>query len=121
MHERRLRARLPGGLEEVQRADRVGVEVVERNCGRAIVRRLGGGVNDRVGLQLPYEPSDARAIANVELVMRERLQRGLEAALIPARVALLTEEDRALVVVDAVDAPPQLGKIRGDFRSDQAG
>jgi hypothetical protein len=46
VHKRRLRAGLAGGLEEIQRADRVGVEVVERDGGGAVVRGLGGGVDD---------------------------------------------------------------------------
>ena len=44
--EGRLRAGLARGLEQVQRADRVGVEVVEGNRRRAVVARLGRGVDD---------------------------------------------------------------------------
>ncbi len=45
--ERPLGTVAAGGLEEVQRADGVGVEVVERDVGGPVVRGLRGGVDDR--------------------------------------------------------------------------
>ena len=64
--------RPPRGFEQVQRADGVGVEVVERDRGGAIVARLGRRVDDGVGLDARRQLEHAGAIADVELVMVER-------------------------------------------------
>ncbi len=103
--KRAFRAGAACGFEQVERADGVGVEVGERDRGGAVVRRLGGGVDDGVGLQIGEQREDAVAVAHIDLVVRERLVRVLEALLVPARVAFGTEEDGALVVVDAADEP----------------
>lgn len=50
MGEGALRASLAGSLQQVQGSHRVHVEVIERDVRRAVVRRLGGGVNDGVRL-----------------------------------------------------------------------
>ncbi len=52
VHERTLRTRPPTCLEQVERAHRIGVEVVEGDGSRPIVRRLRRRVDDRVGLDL---------------------------------------------------------------------
>jgi hypothetical protein len=43
-----------------------------------------------------------------------------QALLIPTRVALRTEENGALVVVDAVDFPAKVGEMKTNFRADEA-
>ena len=78
--ERRLGAGLARGLEQVQRADGVHVEVVERDGRGAIVRRLGRGVDDRRRAAAPHQRQDACAVADVELVMAEAGQRRLRGA-----------------------------------------
>ena len=55
----RLRAMPPRGLEQVQRADGVHVEVVEGNAGGQVVRGLGGGVDDDGRLEA-FRPASAR-------------------------------------------------------------
>ncbi len=122
MHERRFGGGLAGGFEEVERADGVGVEIVEGNRGGAIVRRLGGGVNDDVRLHRFHEGEDAGAVADVEFVMDEARQLGREAALIPAGVTGRPEEDGALVVVHAVNRVAEFpSEIDADFGADEAG
>jgi len=64
------------------------VEVVERDRRRPVVARLSRGVPDRGGFQRRDEGEDARAVADVELVVREVAQLADEALLVPARVAL---------------------------------
>jgi hypothetical protein len=71
VHERGFRAGLAGGLEEVQRADGVGVEIIERDRGGAVMRGLGGGVDDDRGRDRLDEGEDARAVADVEFVVDE--------------------------------------------------
>ncbi len=120
VHEGGLGAGLPGGLKEVQRADGIGVEVVERDRRGAVVRGLGGGVDDDGRLDGLDEGEDAGAIADVEFVVLEALELGGEPALVPAGVALRAEEDRALVVVHAMNRVAERGEINADFRADEA-
>ena len=60
-----------GGLEQVERADGVDVEIVERPLGGQVVARLGGGVDDQVEVAPLEERLDRRAVANVERLVRE--------------------------------------------------
>ena len=103
MDERRLGAGLARGLEQVEGADGVGVEIVEGNRRGAIVRGLGGGVDDGVRGEGLDEVEDAGAIADIEFVMFEVGEFFLESALVPAGVAHGAEEDGALVIVESVN------------------
>ena len=47
VNERRVRTVPAAGLQDVQGAAGVGIEVVEGNGGGAVVRGLGGGVDDQ--------------------------------------------------------------------------
>jgi hypothetical protein len=119
VHEGRLGAGLARGLEEVQRAGGVGVEVVERDGRGAVMRGLGGGVDDDGGLDRLDEGEDAGAVADVELVVDEALEFLGQTLLVPAGVALRAEEDGALVVVDAVDGVAKRGEVDADFGADE--
>ena len=122
VHERRFGGGLAGGFEEIEGADGVGVEVVERNGGGAVVGRLRGGVDDDGGADGFDEGEDALAVADVELVVDEAGELGGEAGLVPAGVAGRAEEDGALVVVHAVDGVAEFaGEIDTDFGADEAG
>ncbi len=93
--ERRLRAGPPRRFEQVQRADGVGVEIVERNRRRAIVARLRGGVHDDVRPQA-RDQRDARR-RDRECRARDGVKpvsSRCEALLVPARVALLGRRTR---------------------------
>ncbi len=88
-----LRANLASGFEQVQGADRVGVKIIEGDSGGAVV--------------------------DVEFVVSGGSPEGFgESALVPSGIALRAEEDSPLVVVHAMDVPPQLGKVDADFGAD---
>lgn len=117
-----LRASLAGGFEKVEGADGVGVEVIEGDGSGTVVRGLGGGVDNGIGLDFPEQIEDALAIADIELVVGEGGAELLgEAGLVPAGIALRAEEDRALVVINAVDVPAERGEMNADFGADEAG
>jgi hypothetical protein len=103
--ERGLGAGLPGSFEEVQSADCIRIEVIERNRGGSIVTRLGGGVYNGVGLDSTNEFEDAGSVTDIDLMMPEHAfgQIGHEPLLIPPGVALGAEKDRSLVVINAVN------------------
>ena len=119
--ERRLGAGLAGGFEEVQCADGVGIKIIKRNRRCAVVRRLGGGVDDDVGLDFGNEVENALPVADVEFVVGEAWDEVGEAFLVPARVALGSKKCRALVVIHSVDGTALAGEKDRDFGTDEAG
>ena len=121
MDERALRTALAGRLQQIQGPDRVRVEVVERDRRGPVVGRLRRGVHDDRGLQLLHERQDAGAVSHVQFVVNEASNLPFESALVPARVALRTEEHRPLVVVQSVDLIPLVSEVRTDLAADQAG
>ena len=116
-----FRAGPPGGLEQVERAHRVNVEIIKGPGGGEIVAGLGSGVDDGGGLELGDEMQNFFSVTNVELVVLEVLIVLLQPLLIPAGVAARTEEIRPLVVVDTVHLRPLPGEIAHNFGADQAG
>ncbi len=122
VHEGRLGAGLAGGLQHVERADRVGVEIVERDRGGAVVRGLRGGVHDGGGLHLFEQREHAGAVTDIELVVDEARQLAHEAVLVPPGVALRTEEDGALVVIHTVDRVAEFAcEIAANLGANEAG
>ena len=121
MHKGRLGTGLAGGFEKVKRPNSIRIEIVERNRGGAIVRGLGGGVDDYGWAHRFNEGEDASAVADIQFVVNKTLQLGGESALIPARVALGPEKSSALVVVHPVNRAALTGKKQGDLGTDQAG
>ena len=83
--------------------------------------RLGGGVNDRGGVEFFDEFEDRGAIPNIELVMTEGGEGLSEAMLVPAGVSAWAKEVGSLIVVDAVDLLATGGKEGNHFGSDEAG
>ena len=108
MDEGSLGAGAAGGLEHVQCADGVRIEVVEGDGGRTVVAGLGGGVDDGVGLDLGNQVDDSLTVSDVQFVVNEAFEIFLEALLVPASVSLRAEEDGALVVINAVDLVTEL-------------
>ena len=51
-------------------------------------------------------------------MMLKITERGFEPALVPARIAALTEEIRPHIVIDAVHLPAQRVEVGDDFRAD---
>ena len=62
----------------------------------------------------------AGAITDVQFVVRKVRERLLEPLLVPAGVALRTEEDFALVVVHAMHYEVALMEISADFRANES-
>ncbi len=121
VHERGFGAGLAGGFEEVQCADSVGIEIVEGDRGRAIVRRLGGCVNYGGGLDRLNQCEHPGAVANIEFVVNEAGDGGGKTALVPAGVPLRAEEYGTLVVVHAMNGVAEFArKVGADFRADKA-
>ena len=118
--ERRLGGVPARGLEQVERADRVHVEVVEGPAGGEVVRRLGGGVDDEVGLVSSDERVHAVAVPQVEVVVREALRLRPQAREVRCGIAEVTEEVAAHVVVDAVDVPAALVEEGDQLTADEA-
>jgi len=109
------------GLEHVQCANGIGVEVFEGYRCRPVMAGLGGGVDDGVGPDLSNKVEDTLSVADVELVVDEALEILLEALLIPAGVSLRAKEDRALIVIDSVDLVSKfIGKVVTNLRADEA-
>lgn len=77
-------------------------------------------MNDEVDRNFLEEPEHARAIANVDLVMLERLARREQLIAIRARVTAGTEKVHAHVVVDAVDGMTLRAEIAHGFRPDES-
>lgn len=103
VHERGFGAGLAGGFEKVESADCVGVEIVEGDRGRAVMRGLGGGMDYGGRSDGFYQRKHAGAVANIEFVVNEAGDGGGKAALVPAGVPLRAEEHGTLVVVHTVD------------------
>jgi hypothetical protein len=118
VHEWRFLAVATRSLEEVQRTGGVRVEIVERNSGRALVRRLRGRMHDHIRPHGLDEIQDRLAIADIVVVVNEPRECPFEAALIPPSVARLSEENGALIVVDAVHVEV-VREICADCRSDE--
>lgn len=120
VNEWRFRAGLTSGFEQVESANGVGVEVIEWYRSGAVVARLSCRVDDRIGLDLLNDCQDPVSVANVDLVMRILLDEAFKSLLVQARVALRSEEDGALIVVDAVDVPTEFGEVEADLGAYEA-
>src|SRR5579871_959939 len=117
--EGRLRAEVARRHQHVHGAQRVYIEIVVRYGSRLIVRRLRGGVNDKLRpLSFEHLP-DRLAIADVDRQMPVALERG--AQFLDDRVggALFPEELPPHVVVDSGNLPAFRRKLAYAFRADQ--
>jgi len=108
------------GLQQVQGADGVDVEVVEGARGGQVVAGLRGSVDDQLGAELFDRPEDFRPVADVELVVLELRKLFLEPRLVPPGIARRAEEIGAHVVVDAVDLVFLGGEVGDHLAADQA-
>jgi hypothetical protein len=87
----------------MQRSQRIHFEIEKRNGGRAIVRRLRGGVDDQVRPHFVEQRQHALAVPNIERrmpVTGDLLAQVLEH---PTGVALRPEENGPMIVVDPVN------------------
>lgn len=117
--KRRFRACAPSRLKQIQGPDGVGVEIVKRNRGSAIMRWLGRGMNNRIWLNFGHEVQNALPVADVEIVMRVVGDVRSEAVQRPTGIAFRSEKDRPLVVVDTENAEAVSRQVQANFRADQ--
>ena len=120
VHKRAFGAGPTGGLEQVECADGVGVEVVKGNGGGPIVGGLGGRMDDRGRLHLRDECQHSIAVTDVEFVVPEAPQARGEPLLVPTGVAGRPEEHGPLVVVDAVHFPAGCIEVGCHLAADEA-
>jgi hypothetical protein len=118
--ERRLRRTAPHGLEEVQRADGVDLEIVERPVLGQVVRRLGGAVDQEIGPGVGDLSEDRVTVPDVEIAMGEARRFAPDPLQVPGGVAIVSEEGPAQVVVDADHLPSPLIEERHGFGADQS-
>ena len=120
VNERRFGAGTPGGLQQVQSPQRIDLEVEERNGGGAIVRRLGGGVNNEVRPKFLDQGQHPVPVADIERGMAVAGHLAPQSFEDPTGIAFGTEEDSAMIAVDAGHAEALTGEEDGDLRADQA-
>ena len=110
------------GLEQVERADRVDVEVVERARGGQIVARLGRGVDHQLVAAAAEQLVDRRPVADVDVDGACSERRWPRVA---ARFHVVSpagpEEVGPHVVVDAVDGKPRRSKYVDRLGPDEPG
>ena len=117
--ERRIQAVPPRRLQQVERSHGIRIEILEGDRGGAVMRGLSRRVDDHRRPGLGDHRIDPGPVAHVHLVMVKARKAVLQPPLVPARVALGAEEDRPLVVVDAMDFEPALAEIQAHLGSDQ--
>ena len=110
-----------GSFQQVERAGGIGIEVIKRNRGGAVVRGLGGRVDDDVRTHGRDHIQNSRAVPDVDFVVGVVRDGFGEPALVPTGIALRAKKYRALVVVQAVNAAALAGEKEADFRADEAG
>jgi hypothetical protein len=121
VHKGTFRARLSSGFEEVERTYGIRVEIIKGDRRRAVVRGLGRRVDDHRGLKVAKELQHPGAVADVKFVMHKPRQFFGEPMLVPARVALRPEENRALIVIYPMHGIAKfVGEVGANLRADQA-
>src|ERR1700722_1082053 len=99
MNKRRLGRPAPRGLQQVQRAASIGIEIIKRDLRRAVVRRLRRGMHD---CRRPYvldQTENAFAIAYINLAMLVSGNVPSQARQRPGSIALGSKEYSTLVVI----------------------
>ena len=97
----------------------VDFEIEERDRGGAIVRRLGGGVDDQVRLQLLHERQHTLRGRGYRSPRGGSPGISAAAARAPNWCRLRSEEDGSMVAVDSGDRESQPGEPARHFRADQ--
>ena len=108
------------GLEQIERADGIHVEVVKWPAGGKVVARLRSGMNYCIGTLLGDKFDDTVPVANIKIMKRVMLEFRSQAIGVPIGIALRSEEIGAHVVVDANDVPSIASKRGDDLAANQA-
>lgn len=117
--EGRFGAGLAGGFEQIERADGVGVEIVEGNGRSTVMGRLGCSVDDDGWLDLLDQGQHALPVANIDFMVHKAGQVTLEALLVPAGISLGAEKDGTLIVIHTMDGVAQLREMTANFGADK--
>src|SRR5581483_9708176 len=118
--KRRVPAEIAGGDKKVQRPNGVDIEIVIRDRGCFIMRRLSRRVNNEIGPRLFQTPANPVAIANIQIEMTVIGNRFPQVRHDGLRISLRTEEYLALIVIDADYIPALLRQDLNARRADQA-
>src|ERR1700722_1539319 len=119
-HEWRFGSMLTRSLKQIERAHGVGIKIREGHGSSEVVAWLGRSMHHSVRLELLQKIEHALAVANIELVMYETLNRTLKPVLIPSRVAQGAEKYSALIVINSVNLPAFRCEMQAHFGSDKA-
>ena len=106
-------------LQEIHGADRVDVEIDQRNLARLIVRRLRRAVDDQIESLRSKKFFDGSPVANIQRRVRKPLGRSFQPLEIPERIARGAEKHAAHIVVHADDFMPLPVKVLDRLRADQ--
>src|SRR4030095_3147279 len=117
MNERRFGTSATRGFKQIQSAHSIHFEIVERNRGSSIVRRLPGRMNDYRGLQLRHQAQNCFAVTDIRRVVRVAIDLTAKPSEYPTRISFGTKEYGALVVVNPGDSKPESMKIDANFRT----
>jgi hypothetical protein len=71
MNKRAFRAMLPHRLQQVERANGIGLEIIERYGRRAVVRWLSSGVNYGVRPEFTEQIENPLTVTDVDFMMSE--------------------------------------------------
>src|SRR5580698_10573544 len=108
-----------GGFQKVQRPQRIDFEIQKWNRGGAVMGRLRGGVDDQVRTYFAQQGEHAVAVADIErrvVIAGNVLTQAIQN---PTGVALGTEENRAMIVVDSVNLESLTSEESGNFRANE--
>jgi hypothetical protein len=109
-------------FEQIQRAHGIGIEVVEGNRSGPVMTWLRRGMDDGGRLQFFEKSQNARSIPDVEFMMDKARKVPGQPLLIPPGIALRTEKNGALVVVQPMNLITKFPrKIDADLRTDKSG
>ena len=111
---------MPRGLQQMEGAEGVHFEIEEGDGGGPVVLGLGGGVDNEVGPHFLEQRQNAGAVADIERFMAIAGDFAPEPVEHPTGIAFGSEEDRAMVAVDADDVKPTAGEEDRDFGANQA-
>src|ERR1017187_1434937 len=104
----------------MQGTQRVHFKIQKGNGRRLIVRRLCRGVDDQAGPQFFHQRQHAGAVADIQRLMPVAGDFAAQPVQHPARVALGTEEDRSMVIVNSGDAESLAREENRHLGTDQA-
>ena len=120
-NKNRFRAVAAGQFQKIQGAIGVDAEIGQRFAGGPIVRRLSGGVDDKLDIRRVFLENLFKTlkITDVQVVMRVPFDLFRENLPVPGGGSLGAKEIFAQIVVDADNLQAFIGKISCRLRTDQ--